>query len=68
MFLMFFRLQQLGGPTYLSQIGYVAAVVGVATGVLFLGESYPVLVWAGAAIIAAGIALTTIAQLRLLRR
>ena len=28
-FLMFFRLQQIGGPTYLSQIGYVAAAVGV---------------------------------------
>ena len=64
MFLMFFRLQQLGGPTYLSQIGYVAAAVGVVIGVVWLGEKYPAGVWAGAAIIAAGIALSTYAQVR----
>jgi drug/metabolite transporter (DMT)-like permease len=64
MFLMFFRLQQLGGPTYLSQIGYVAAAVGVAIGVAWLKESYPASVWAGAAIIAAGIALSTYAHAR----
>ncbi|MBI3673775.1 MAG: EamA/RhaT family transporter, partial [Rhizobiales bacterium] len=39
MFLMLFRLQQLGGPTYLSQIGYVGAVVGVGIGVTVLGET-----------------------------
>jgi drug/metabolite transporter (DMT)-like permease len=64
MFLMFFRLQLLGGPTYLSQIGYVAAAVGVVIGVTFLGETYPLAVWAGTAVIAAGIALSTFAQLR----
>jgi drug/metabolite transporter (DMT)-like permease len=64
MFLMFFRLQQLGGPTYLSQIGYVAAAVGVAIGVTWLGETYPAGVWVGAGIIAAGIAVSTFAQLR----
>jgi drug/metabolite transporter (DMT)-like permease len=64
MFLMFFRLQQVGGPTYLSQIGYVAAAVGVVIGVTYFGESYPASVWVGAGIIAAGIALSTFAQLR----
>ena len=64
MFLMFFRLQQIGGPTYLSQIGYVAAVVGVGIGVTLLEESYPPAVWAGVGVVAAGIALSTIAQLR----
>ncbi|MBC8038292.1 MAG: DMT family transporter [Rhizobiales bacterium] len=64
MFLMFFRLQQLGGPTYLSQIGYVAAAVGVVIGVAYLGESYPVSVWLGAGVIAFGIALSTLAQIR----
>jgi drug/metabolite transporter (DMT)-like permease len=64
MFLMFFRLQQIGGPTYLSQIGYVGAAVGVLIGVTFLGETYPAGVWLGAATIAAGIALSTFAQLR----
>jgi drug/metabolite transporter (DMT)-like permease len=64
MFLMFFRLQQIGGPTYLSQIGYVAAAVGVLIGVTWLGETYPPGVWAGTAIIVCGIALATFAQFR----
>lgn len=55
MFLVFFRLQQVGGPTYLSQLGYVAAAVGLAIGTLFLGESYPWPVWVGAGFIAAGL-------------
>jgi drug/metabolite transporter (DMT)-like permease len=64
MFLMFFRLQQIGGPTYLSQIGYVAAAVGVVIGVVYLGETYPVSVWIGAGVVAAGIALSTLGQLQ----
>ena len=64
MFLMFFRLQQIGGPTYLSQIGYVGAAVGLLIGVTFLGETYPARVWAGAGLIAIGIALSTFAQFR----
>ena len=64
MYLMFFRLQAVGGPTYLSQIGYVAAVVGVGVGVTLLGETYPAMVWAGVAVVAAGIALSTLAQIR----
>jgi drug/metabolite transporter (DMT)-like permease len=64
MFLMFFRLQQIGGPTYLSQIGYVAAAVGVIIGVLYFGEIYPRSVWIGAGIIAVGIAFSTLAQAR----
>jgi drug/metabolite transporter (DMT)-like permease len=52
----------VGGPTYLSQIGYVAAAVGVGVGVAFLGERYPPMVWLGVAVVAAGIALATIAQ------
>ena len=68
MYLTFFRLQAVGGPTYLSQIGYVAAAVGVAVGVSFLGERYPPMVWAGIAVVALGIALTTISQVRGPRR
>jgi drug/metabolite transporter (DMT)-like permease len=56
MFTLFFRLQWVGGPTYLSQIGYVAAALSLAIGTLVLGETYPPLVWAGAAFILAGIA------------
>ena len=62
MFLMFFRLQQIGGPTYLSQIGYVAAAVGVVIGVVYFSETYPTNVWVGAGVVAIGIALTTLGQ------
>ena len=59
MFLMFFQLQQVGGPTYLSQIGYVAAAVGLFIGAVFLGEIYPKSVWIGAGVVALGIAVST---------
>jgi drug/metabolite transporter (DMT)-like permease len=62
MFIFFFRLQAVGGPVYLSQIGYVAAAIGLAAGVLFLGERYDVLTWAGAGIITIGVLMTSRAQ------
>jgi len=62
MFAFFFRLQAVGGPVYLSQIGYVAAAVGLFAGTLFLGEHYQLLTWAGAVIITAGVFITTKAQ------
>lgn len=63
MFPAYFRLQKAGGPVLLSQIGYVAAAVGLGSGTLFLGEVYDAATWAGAAIIAVGIGLTARAQL-----
>lgn len=64
MFVFFFRLQAVGGPVYLSQIGYVAAAVGLVSGTLFLGERYALLTWAGAAIVGIGVVMTTKAQSR----
>ena len=64
MFSVFFRLQQVGGPTYLSQIGYVAAGVALLAGTVFFGEQYSRITWIGAAVIVAGIALSVIAQSR----
>lgn len=64
MFAFFFRLQAVGGPIYLSQIGYVAAAVGLISGTWFLGESYHALTWVGAVIVCAGVAMTTKAQIR----
>ncbi len=52
---LFFRLQWISGPTYLSQIGYVAATVSLAIGALYFGETYPWQVWLGAGLIIAGI-------------
>ena len=62
MFALFFRLQQAGGPVYLSQIGYIAAAVGLAFGTLVFGEHYPLAAWIGAGLIVAGVAATTVAQ------
>jgi drug/metabolite transporter (DMT)-like permease len=59
MFLMFFQLQHIGGPTYLSQIGYVAAAVGLFIGATYLRENYPLSVWIGAGVVAIGIAVST---------
>ncbi len=64
MYLLFFRLQWVGGPTYLSQIGYFAAAVGLAVGTLVFGETYPGLVWCGAALILAGIGASALEQTR----
>jgi drug/metabolite transporter (DMT)-like permease len=64
MFAFFFRLQAVGGPVYLSQIGYVGAAVGLLAGTLFLGERYQLLTWFGAVIVTAGVFMTTKAQSR----
>jgi len=64
MFAVFFRLQAVGGPVYLSQIGYVAAAIGLISGMLFLGESYRLETWLGALLISVGLVMTTRAQTR----
>jgi drug/metabolite transporter (DMT)-like permease len=64
MFAFFFRLQAVGGPVYLSQIGYVAAAIALFSGIFFLGERYQLLTWIGAAIIVVGVVMTTKAQVR----
>lgn len=64
MFAVFFRLQAVGGPVYLSQIGYVAAAIGLISGMLFLGESYRIETWLGALLISVGLVMTTRAQMR----
>jgi drug/metabolite transporter (DMT)-like permease len=64
MFALFFRLQAIGGPVTLSQIGTVAAAVGVIIGTAGLGERYALIVWSGVAVIAVGISLTLRARLK----
>lgn len=53
----FFRLQQVGGPVYLSQISYVNTGVGVAFAVLFFSENLSIYAWASVALILAGVAM-----------
>lgn len=62
MFALFYTLQQVGGPVFLSQIGYVGAAVGLVSGTLILGERYPAMTWLGALVVAVGIALVTWSQ------
>jgi len=64
MFVFFFQLQKVGGPVYLSQIGYAAAAVGLIAGTLVLGERYPLATWFGALVVVAGVALVTWSQAR----
>ncbi|CAM2070121.1 DMT family transporter [Sulfidibacter corallicola] len=61
-FPVFFRLQQRGGPVLLSQIGYVAAAVGLIAATLLLGEHYGTVTWIGAGIVALGIGITVTSQ------
>ena len=58
----FFRLQQHGGPVLLSQIGYIAAAVGLLAATLVFGEQYGRMTWIGAGVIGSGIVLTVVAQ------
>ena len=62
MFTMFFRLQQVGGPTYLSQIGYVGAAVALLCGTWFLHERYSIITWSGATLIVVGVLVSVRAQ------
>ncbi len=64
MFSVFFRLQKIGGPVYLSQIGYVVAATGLAVGSLVMGERYALFTWLGAAVVAIAVILTTISQIK----
>ena len=57
-----FRLQQRGGPVLFSQIGYVAAAVGLIVATIALGERYAPLTWVGAVVIGAGIGITVMSQ------
>lgn len=63
-FPIYFRLQRYGGPVLLSQVGYIAAAVGLIIATLFLNEQYSLMTWIGAAIILVGIAATIKSQIK----
>lgn len=58
----FFRLQQVGGPIYLSQISYVNTAVGVAFAVLLFAEQLSAWIWLAMALVFAGVALVNQTQ------
>ena len=49
-----FRLQSMAGPVVLSQIGYVAAVVGVGLMAPMIGEQRPAILWLSIGLIVLG--------------
>lgn len=57
-----FRLQFYGGPTFLSQISYLAAAVALAFGTVFFNEQYALLTWIGAVLIVIGTMIGIVAQ------
>ncbi len=61
-YVLYFRLQVVAGPVYLSQIGYVATAVGLGSGALAFGETYSSWVWGGAAVIVAGVLLVSVGR------
>ncbi len=59
---LYFRLQHTAGPVYLSQIGSVAAVIGLGLGYLVFGEVPNVAKFAAVASVGAGIVLVTLGR------
>lgn len=58
-YVLFFALQLAAGPFFISQISYVILVIGMAIGVLVLGEHYPVLLYLAGLLIMAGVILVS---------
>lgn len=58
----FFRLQQVGGPVYLSQISYVNTAVGVGFALLVFAENLSSLIWVAMVLVLAGVALVNRTQ------
>ncbi|MEO5321878.1 DMT family transporter [Mesorhizobium sp. CC13] len=54
---LFFRLQQVGGPVYVSQMSYVNTAVGVGFGVMLFAESLSLWIWLALALIVIGVLL-----------
>lgn len=55
-------LLRVGGPVYLSQIGYVVTAATLTIGALLLGEQYGARDWATIGLILSGILLTSLPQ------
>lgn len=58
-YVLFFVLQERGGPVYMSLLGAVGALAGVPIAVLIIGEAQPDGLFIGGALIALGIGLIT---------
>lgn len=54
---LYFRLQHIAGPVYLSQIGYIATAFALPIAVIVFGDRVPAGMLAGAALVVVGIVL-----------
>ena len=61
-FLMFYLIVALAGAVYLGQVGYIVTLAGVGWGVLFFGESVPVMLWVAIAIVGVGVGLVNLGK------
>lgn len=57
-YLLFFELQRIAGPVYLSQVGYVMTTAGLIFAMVIFGESYSLWVWGAVALVFLGVAVT----------
>ncbi|MFT5488180.1 MAG: drug/metabolite transporter (DMT)-like permease [Paracoccaceae bacterium] len=55
-----FELIRIAGPTYMSQANFLSVGFGVAFGVILLGETHSLFVWAAIALMLAGVGLVNL--------
>ncbi len=63
-YLGFFELQKRSNPVFLSQMGCIAALVGLLIGMLYFDERYALGVWLGVLVILTGLWLTNAKTVR----
>ncbi|HCO99962.1 MAG TPA: transporter, partial [Rhodospirillaceae bacterium] len=61
-FLIFYLIIALAGAVYLGQVGYLVTLFGVGWGVLFFGETVPVMLWVAIAIVGLGVGLVNLGK------
>lgn len=61
-FLIFYLIIALAGAVYLGQVGYLVTLFGVGWGVLFFGETVPVMLWVAIAIVAVGVGMVNLGK------
>ena len=61
-FLIFYLIVALAGAVYLGQVGYIVTLAGVGWGVLFFGETVPVMLWVAIAIVGVGVGMVNLGK------
>lgn len=61
-FLIFYMIVAMAGAVYLGQVGYIVTLAGVGWGVLFFGETVPVMLWVAIAIVGVGVGMVNLGK------